>query len=65
MRKLIKGITKTYLYATSAYFTFISIQLIISTYKKYEWAKENKKYIDDVNGLAKVLKDAGYLDGDV
>ena len=65
MRKLIKGITKTYLYATSAYFTFISIQLIISTYKEYEWAKENEKYIDDVNGLAKVLKDAGYLDGDV
>ena len=65
MRKLIKGITKTYLYATSAYFTFISIQLIISTFQKYKWAKENKAYIDDVNGLAKVLKDAGYLDGDV
>lgn len=65
MRKLIKGITKIYLYATSAYFTYISIRLFISTYKEYEWAKENEKHIDDVNGLAKVLEDAGYLDGDV
>lgn len=65
MKKLIKGITKTYLYATSAYFTFISIQLIISTYKKYEWAKENKKYIDSVNEFAKVLKDAGYFNKEV
>ena len=65
MRKLIKGVTKTYLYATSAYFTFISIQLIISTYKKYEWAKENKKYIDDINEFAKVLKDAGYFNKEV
>lgn len=65
MRKLIKGVTKTYLYATSAYFTFISIQLIISTYKEYEWTKENKKYIDDINGLAKVLKDAGYFNKEV
>lgn len=65
MRKLIKGVTKTYLYATSAYFTYISIRLFISTYKEYEWAKENKKYIDDVNGLAKVLKDAGYFNKEV
>lgn len=65
MRKLIKGITKTYLYATSAYFTFVSIQLIISTYKKYEWAKENKSYINSVNEFANVLKDAGYFNKEV
>lgn len=65
MRKLIKGIAKTYLYATSAYFTFVSVQLIISTYQKYKWAKENKSYIDSINEFHKVLKDAGYFDKEV
>ena len=65
MRKLIKGIAKTYLYVTSAYFTFVSVQLIISTYRKYKWAKENKSYIDSINEFHKVLKDAGYFDKEV
>lgn len=65
MRKLIKGIAKTYLYATSAYFTFVSVQLMISTYRKYKWAKENKSYIDSINEFHKVLKDAGYFDKEV
>lgn len=42
MRKLIKGITKTYLYATSAYFTYISTVFFISTYKNYKREKEKK-----------------------
>lgn len=65
MKKLFKGIFKTYLYVTSTYFTLISIQLIISTYKKYKWAKENKSYIDSINEFGKVLKDAGYFDKEV
>lgn len=65
MKKLIKGVFKTYLYVTSAYFTFVSVQLIISTYLKYKWAKENKSYIDSINEFHKVLKDAGYFDKEV
>lgn len=65
MKKLIKGVFKTYLYVTSAYFTFVSVQLIISTYQKYKWAKENKSYIDSINEFHEVLKDAGYFDKEV
>lgn len=65
MKKLIKSVFKTYLYVTSAYFTFVSVQLIISTYRKYKWAKENKSYIDSINEFHKVLKDAGYFDKEV
>lgn len=65
MRKLIKGVTKTYLYATSAYFTYISIVFFISTYKNYKLEKENKSYINSVNEFAKVLKDAGYFNKEV
>lgn len=65
MRKLIKGITKTYLYATSAYFTFISIRFFISTYKHYKREKEYKSYVNSVNEFSKVLKDAGYFNKEV
>lgn len=65
MRKLMKGITKTYLYATSAYFTYISIRFFISTYKNYKLEKENNSYINSVNEFAKVLKDAGYFNKEV
>ncbi|MDN6742437.1 MAG: hypothetical protein L0L63_08320 [Staphylococcus equorum] len=65
MRKLIKGITKIYLYTTSAYFTYISIVFFISTYKNYKLEKENKSYINSVNEFANVLKDAGYFNKEV
>lgn len=65
MKKIIKSVFKTYLYVTSSYFTFVSVQLIISTYRKYKWAKENKSYIDSINEFRKILKDAGYFDKEV
>lgn len=69
MKKMFKGIIKTYLVVTSTYFTVIFLKISKEQYDKHnhmkKYVKKNKHHIDSINRFSKLLKENGYFDKEV
>lgn len=69
MKKIFKGIIKTYLVITSTYFTVLTLRVFKEQYDKRnhmkKYVKKNRHHIDSINRFSKLLKENGYFDKEV